>query len=155
MERYGSSAFGNVAALRLLRLLRLAKLLRILRSSRLVNRYRANMSISYGIIQLVGFVVITILFSHWMACIWGFTANSSSRGIANSWMGAYACPQGAGCAPKWNIKNPKHQYVLALYFSIMTLTTVFCGVENEGRIAITTLRTPSTPVEESPTEESL
>ena len=43
----------------LLRLLRLTKLLRIVRSSRLINRYRADMSISYGIIQLNMFVVVT------------------------------------------------------------------------------------------------
>ena len=45
--------------MRLLRLLRLTKLLRIVRSSRLINRYRADMSISYGIIQLNMFVVVT------------------------------------------------------------------------------------------------
>ena len=112
--------FGDLTAVRLLRLLRLAKLLRIMRSSRLINRYRADLSVSYGVVHLVGFVVATVLFSHWLACLWGFTANASSSGLDNSWMTAFE-------TSKWNIRNPKHQYVISLYFAIMTLTTVGYG----------------------------
>mmetsp|Transcript_24048 Transcript_24048/g.74145 ORF Transcript_24048/g.74145 Transcript_24048/m.74145 type:complete len:418 (+) Transcript_24048:247-1500(+) len=73
--------------------------------------------------------VITIMFCHWMACIWGFTAhNSTSGGIYNSWMGGYSCKgSDDDCSVKWNIENPKNQYLLALYFAIMTLTTVGYG----------------------------
>ena len=131
-------AVGDAQALRLLRLLRLAKLLRIMRSSRIVTRYRADTSISYGVIQLVGFVVLAVLFCHWMACLWGFVghlqvamgADEAQGGEdfpSNSWLGAF---EKSGAGPfgyKWNIRNPKHQYVIALYFSIMTLTSVGYG----------------------------
>ena len=125
-------AVGNARALRLLRLLRLAKLLRIIRSSRLVNRYRADMSVSYGVVQLVGFVLLAVLFCHWMACVWGFVGHfqvSNSEDFPhNSWMGAFEGNDVEGNPwYKWNIRNPKHQYVIALYFSIMTLTTVGYG----------------------------
>ncbi|CAH0373813.1 unnamed protein product [Pelagomonas calceolata] len=125
-------AVGNAQALRLLRLLRLAKLLRIIRSSRLVNRYRADMSVSYGVVQLVGFVLLAVLFCHWMACVWGFVGHfqvSNSEDFPhNSWMGAFEGNDVEGNPwYKWNIRNPKHQYVIALYFSIMTLTTVGYG----------------------------
>ena len=123
-------AMGDLAAARLLRLLRLAKLLRIMRSSRLINRYRADMSVSYGIIQLWGFVILAVIACHWMACLWGYTANASSSGFGNSWMTAFVRGDGLdddNPLPKWNIKNPKHQYVISLYFAIMTLTTVGYG----------------------------
>ncbi|EGB06497.1 hypothetical protein AURANDRAFT_8905, partial [Aureococcus anophagefferens] len=74
----------------------------------------------YGIIHLTSFIIATVLFSHWLACVWGYCANASSRGIGNSWMAAFE-------ESKWNIRNPKHQYVISLYFAIMTLTTVGYG----------------------------
>ena len=121
-------AMGDLAAARLLRLLRLAKLLRIMRSSRLINRYRADMSVSYGIIQLWGFVILAVIACHWMACLWGYTANASSSGFGNSWMTAFVRgDDDDNPLPKWNIRNPKHQYVISLYFAIMTLTTVGYG----------------------------
>lgn len=117
-------AVGDAQALRLLRLLRLAKLLRIIRSSRLVTRYRADMSISYGVIQLVGFVVLAVLFCHWMAFLWGFVghfqvamgapADDEGGGgedfPSNSWMGAFEKSGEGPFGYKWNIRNPKHQY---------------------------------------------
>ena len=80
LETFGGAIFGDLAAARLLRLLRLAKLLRILRTSRLITRYRADLAVSYGIIHLTSFIIATVLFSHWLACIWGFVAIGAARG---------------------------------------------------------------------------
>jgi len=149
-EQFGGNIFGDLAAARLLRLLRLAKLLRILRTSRLITRYRADLAVSYGIIHLTSFIVATVLFSHWLACIWGFTANTSSKGISNSWMGAFE-------EKKWNIRNPKHQYVISLYFAIMTLTTVGYGdviPTNISEYSIMIVMMCRSPASSSPVRET-
>ncbi|KAH8071327.1 voltage-gated potassium channel [Aureococcus anophagefferens] len=99
-----------------------------MRSSRLINRYRADMSVSYGIIQLWGFVILAVIACHWMACLWGYTANASSSGFGNSWMTAFVRGDGLdddNPLPKWNIKNPKHQYNISEY--ALMIVMMFLG----------------------------
>ena len=64
----GSKA--NLKILRIVRIVRLAKLLRILRSSRIFARFENSMTINYGALKLVKFVVGTLFIAHWMACLW-------------------------------------------------------------------------------------
>ena len=110
-------AVGNAQALRLLRLLRLAKLLRIIRSSRLVTRAGGHVRVVWR--RAVGRIRTAVLFCHWMACVWGFVGHfqvSNSEDFPhNSWMGAFEGNDVEGNPwYKWNIRNPKHQYVIAL-----------------------------------------
>ena len=78
---FGALSFTDIAifqelqVVRLLRLLRLVKLLRMLRGSRLIMRYRASMTLSITGANLIGFLVVTILASHWLACLWGYAGN--------------------------------------------------------------------------------
>ncbi|KAJ1451104.1 hypothetical protein M885DRAFT_530571 [Pelagophyceae sp. CCMP2097] len=118
----GLPVFGALKGVRLIRLLRLAKLLRIFRSSRLINRYRADMSISYGVISMIKFVMLTIFTSHFLACLWGLVGNMGSPD--NSWLERFRGPSKMNA---WDIDESKHQYILSLYFAIMTLTTVGYG----------------------------
>ena len=131
----GSSTFKKLKIIRLMRLLRLTKLSRIARSSRLVSRYRAQISVSFGFLNLTGNIVLILVASHWIACIWGFVGHSSnpSGRLENSWMGKYL--DDADDPPKWNVNLPRHQYIISLYFSIMTLTTVGYGDVGAQNIA--------------------
>lgn len=71
---------GALTILRLLRLLRLLKLLRMIRGSRLIEKYRAEITFSFAHITLFLYVFIIIVFAHWVACLWGYTAAGRSDG---------------------------------------------------------------------------
>jgi len=106
--------------MRLIRVVRLVKLLRLARTSRLIHRYRADLSFSFGFMNVAFFVVASVLSAHWIACAWGVAGQSASDD--NSWMTQFRDGDYA-----WAISSPKNQYLLSLYFSIMTLTTVGYG----------------------------
>ena len=112
----------SLRGMRLLRIIRIVKLLRLMRTSRLVHRYRADLSLSFGFMNVAFFVVASILSAHWIACAWGAAGRSSS--VENSWMAAF---RDQDDDPAWSINAPKNQYLISLYFSIMTLTTVGYG----------------------------
>ena len=88
----GIKIFNNLQMARLLRLLRLMKLLRMFRGSRLIMRYRASMTLSITGANLIGFIIFTVLASHWLACTWGFLGNQIGRD-RNSWMAPFLEPE--------------------------------------------------------------
>ena len=55
-------------ALRLIRLARLGKLLRILRASRILNRWAASITISFGTQLLIKCMLMFCILNHWCAC---------------------------------------------------------------------------------------
>ena len=105
----GMAVFSEMQAVRLLRLLRLVKLLRMLRGSRLIMRYRASMTLSITGANLMGFIVFTILASHWLACAWGFAGNLIGT-KENSWMGPFLDGGSEANPVPWNIEEPKIQF---------------------------------------------
>lgn len=110
----GSS--GSLGVLRLLRLLRLLKLLKIMRGSRLIEKYRAEVDFSFANITLYAYIFIILLFAHWVACIWGFTAADSAE-VGKGWL----------LSQDLHDSPPFHQFTVAFYFAVMTITTVGYG----------------------------
>jgi len=146
---FGALSFTDIAifqelqVVRLLRLLRLVKLLRMLRGSRLIMRYRASMTLSITGANLIGFLVVTILASHWLACLWGYAGNLIG-GKENSWMATFLRDDdddnydGGGRRRNhvtWDIEDTKIQYLLCLYFTLTTLTTVGYGDVHAHNVA--------------------
>ena len=121
------TAGREVRALKLLRLLRLTKLLRMYRTSRLLLRYRSDNTMSIGMSNIASVICGFVIASHWLACLWGYVGNNSAP-IENTWMAAYL--DGGDAGPDrggWNIRDPKFQYLMSLYFTLTTLTTVGYG----------------------------
>lgn len=119
----------KVSAARLFRLVRLLKLLRLVRSSQLLKKYRADLTLSYGFLNVSFFMCISILMAHWIACAWGLVGNTAGS-MENSWLGKFIRPdddKDASPPNQWSIHVPKNQYLVALYMSVMTLTTVGYG----------------------------
>ena len=106
-----SSAGGGLAAFRLLRLLRLLKLLRVLRGSRLVEKYRAEVSFSFAYITLCMYVGSILLFSHWVACLWAYAASADKEDGYTGWI--------AHDDFGFDESSPYKRYVVSLYFAIM------------------------------------
>ena len=63
--------------LRLLRMLRVLKLARIVRASRILARWQDHISLPFAIFSLIKFGAITATLAHWLACYWGFLADTS------------------------------------------------------------------------------
>ncbi len=111
--------------LRTLRLLRLLKLLRIIRATRIFSRWETHVSISYGQLALMKFLVMILIMSHWVACAWKITGDyaieygESPTGTPRSWFTEYPYIT--------DYESPLETYVTALYWAIMTLTTIGYG----------------------------
>jgi len=72
--------------LRMLRVLRLMKLVRLIRSTRLYERYRSKVKLSYSAQTVIKCVFITAFGAHWYACIIALQA-SLHASIDQTWMG--------------------------------------------------------------------
>ena len=85
-----TTTLHSLSIVRLLRLLRLLKLMRILRTSRLIQRYRAQIDWSFGFLNLTQSMVGMLLCAHWIACMWGWVGNNGHKEttLENSWMSA-------------------------------------------------------------------
>ena len=60
------------------RALRLLKLARLVRLGRIVKRWLARSTIDLSVLELLKFVLMTVLMAHWLACLWGFEGNNFS-----------------------------------------------------------------------------
>ena len=67
------------SAVRTIRVVRLLKLARIIRASRLLSRWEDHMYISNAYLSLIQFILMTILMSHWLACLWGYVGNAADH----------------------------------------------------------------------------
>lgn len=72
--------------LRVLRVLRLVKLVRLFRASRLFERWKSKVTLSYGTQTVLQCLLILVLGSHWCACIIGLSAALHSS-IDETWIG--------------------------------------------------------------------
>lgn len=145
------SSNSNLSGLRAVRVLRLVKLIRLTRGSRIFKRWEMRLSINYSHLSLLSLIFYVCMVTHWFACLWGLQAREDPL---NSWLGVTgycvpwnqhnasmppdACPKrlictssvcddngqcskGVMCEP-WDAA-----YVMALYWSVMAITSVGYG----------------------------
>ena len=110
-------------ALRLVKMLRIVKTWRYLKNSTAAQHVRfASSSFSVTSLNIFGILIFFIVAAHWLACIWGYVGNTAAE-LENSWMRELALNRNDGSI--YSIRNPRIQYMFALYFIVTTLTT--CG----------------------------
>ena len=63
----------------LLRIFRMVKLLRIFRAARILRRWQDHVVVSFALLSLIKFILLTVLLAHWLACLWCFVASSSDE----------------------------------------------------------------------------
>ena len=114
-----NSTVGHLKLLRIIRLLRMFKIVRVFRASRIIRRWEAQLGMSFALVSLSKFFFGTLILAHWMACLWGLIPQFEDLGEDElSWMRHY----------DRLIQSEDHsQYIVALYWAVMTLTTIGYG----------------------------
>lgn len=115
-----SDDMNNLKALRIARLLRLFKLLRILRAGRMFDRWESSIAINYSVLTLCQFVALTIVVAHWLACLWHMTVSIEDKAV--NWVTNYGDP-----ADSEGSLSTAEVYVVALYWAVMTMSTIGYG----------------------------
>lgn len=93
------------------------KLARVLRASRIFSRWESELGLTYAVLKLLKFICGVMLLGHWMACVWGGVVLFEDLEEGElTWI------QSQGLAI-----NPKVRYIAALYWAVMTLTTIGYG----------------------------
>mmetsp|Transcript_17391 Transcript_17391/g.38302 ORF Transcript_17391/g.38302 Transcript_17391/m.38302 type:complete len:654 (+) Transcript_17391:48-2009(+) len=112
----------NLKLARVLRVLRLIKIARVVGASKLYQRYFLKIQVSFATLQLIQFAILILLTGHWMGCIWGLAIRVQEGGL--NWFDALMAKN-----PQFrsDMANPMGRYLLSLYFSVATLTTVGYG----------------------------
>ena len=111
---------SQLRALKLLRLFRLIKIAKVIRASRIVKRFEAEMTIKYALLRLLKFGGVIMIVSHWNACGFYLISQMSDGVAANTWAASAGIAWGEAA-------TPVEQYTSALYWAMMTLTTIGYG----------------------------
>lgn len=117
--------------IKLLKLSRLLRLLRIFRMVRIINRLEFALLIRAAAGTLGKYMMVVIIFSHWFACLFFMVGPGAFMGGGGYtedeicyWRPA---AESRFCATAAEDDLQYEQYVAALYWSIMTLTSVGYG----------------------------
>jgi len=141
-----SEELQNMKATRLIRLARLLKLLRLFRGMRLLQKWQDQLGLLHVYKQLISLLVGMITVMHWIACLWRMTPDldqliytNDDTDISLSWMTEFSTGGRPlrESDPNCLLDNPDQkelcavsppvQYAAALYWSVMTLTSIGYG----------------------------
>jgi len=122
-------AAPNLQSVRVVRLMRLLKLARILKASRVLKRLVADLlmtklELSYGTIKAISLFFLLLWVSHMLACIFAYVSIDAADAGEPSWVGTFRDNERAVHGREVSAGG---LYVGALYWSIMTITSIGYG----------------------------
>ena len=125
-----STISRGAVLLRVVKLLRMLKLARVLKASRVMSRVLLDVVTNkwewtFAIIKMIKLFVFLALYAHWQACVWGLVSSYMQDAGYPNWIAAFYVQhiETHGGAPP----DPLDTYVAALYWSVMTLTSIGYG----------------------------
>ncbi|CAK0886506.1 unnamed protein product [Prorocentrum cordatum] len=128
----GVKAMAMLRALRILRFLRLHHMERL---SHFMLRINVRLGFSLNVLEIVRSAFLVSLTCHWLACLWVGIESIHWRGVffelagftsEKSWLSHLVDQSGDPCAPSVE-EDGMCVYMLALYWSVMTITSVGYG----------------------------
>jgi len=117
IQQGSGSKLGSIRTLRIVRLARLFKIMKVLRGNAIVERYDDRVGISFIKLKMWKYLMMTLVSSHWMACILRLVPLIEDD-TSKNWIIRYFGSEDAPVAEIYNV---------AWYWSIMTMTSVGYG----------------------------
>ncbi|OQS03787.1 hypothetical protein THRCLA_03918 [Thraustotheca clavata] len=121
-----SPILSQMRFMRIMRLFRLMKIVRVVRDASIFQYWEVKMSVSYGTLGLAKFCFTVFMIAHWIACVFRVITDieyaSDVNGNRYNWLTDHHVGPDALIDTKASV-----QYVAALYWSVMTLTTIGYG----------------------------
>ena len=129
-----NSLTRTTVLLRIVKLLRMIKLARVFKASRILQRALLDYVMNewewtFAVLKMVKLLIILTAYAHWQACIWGLISSyMQAEGVPN-WIGDFVDAHNATYGSEFTPAKPTglEIYVAALYWSVMTLTSIGYG----------------------------
>jgi len=138
MDGTGNNSLVRSAVLfRVIKLLRMLKLARVLKASQVIQRVLLDFVMNqwewtYAVLKMVKLTVMLTIYAHWLACLWGLVSSYMHADGMPTWIGGFyeqyadthgTADDGATVATPTGLEV----YAAALYWSVMTLTSIGYG----------------------------
>ncbi|EQC26951.1 hypothetical protein SDRG_15282 [Saprolegnia diclina VS20] len=121
-----SPALGRLRFMRILRLFRLMKVIRVVQDASVFQYWEVKMSMNYATLALAKFCFFVLMIAHWIACVFravvDLETNLDVNGRHYNWLTDHYMGPDALIDCEVLV-----QYISALYWSVMTLTTIGYG----------------------------
>lgn len=129
----GNTGGGGVTLLRTLRLFRLIRMLKLSQLGALVARWQAKAGINFSTLTMIKLFFLLVECTHWTACVWCFVGTQTGQtptwitGVLNAKDPTSECIEASKNLSNDDIKCQMYIYVMAMYWAIMTTTTIGYG----------------------------
>ena len=134
-DTMGATMTRSAVLFRIAKLLRMVKLARVFKASRVLQRalldYVMNeLEWTFAVIKMIKLFTVLTAYAHWQACLWGLISSyMDAEGVPN-WVASFKDDYEADYAARGIMgKTPSglDTYAAALYWSVMTLTSIGYG----------------------------
>ena len=97
---------GSTQLIQLLRAFRMVKLLRIVRATRIIRRWQDHIAVSFAMVSLIKFSLLTCMLAHWLACLWGECNRLITSALTFCPHADYSPPSGSRFPPRRRLFSP-------------------------------------------------
>lgn len=132
IDLLASAGSRAAATIKMVKLLRMVKLTRVFKASRVLQRFAQDilmtkLEMSYAVIKVLYLIFALSFLAHWQACLWALVSVYMNGADDDSPMDTWVSHFTAQEAAKGNTVSPVDLYIAALYWSMMTLTSIGYG----------------------------